>query len=190
MKPDAPVDPYTLPHKAQRRWLAEAMTRAGCLDDADGAAVAALVADLHALVAALAAHARAEETFLHPVLRAHLPDRAVALAAEHDALAPRLDEVAALADRLAATAGDARAAAALALYRGLAAFTGAYLAHLADEEADLPRLAAEVPPGALEAAIGRFLASRSPADAVDDLARTIPAISPRERRGVLAGLAR
>jgi hypothetical protein len=97
-----------------------------------------------ALAAELAAHAKHEDRFIHPLLRQKAPSLAARLDAAHVTLDTRLDQlqqVAAAASVPAATAPAGPAADPNALYRSLAAFTAAYLEHLAVEEGEaLPAL--------------------------------------------------
>ena len=110
------------------------------------------------LVDELVGHARHEDLFIHPLLRAREPELARALDDQHRELDLRIETL----------RSTARAHARVApsdpngLYRALAALTAAYLDHLAcEEEEALPALWARCSDKELLEVVRAFRASRS-----------------------------
>src|SRR5688572_27133428 len=93
-----PFDLYRDIHKAIRVALFDVTAAAGRLDSSDRTARVAHAATVRDLVRFLVVHAEHEEVHLDGPIRAVLPDRADAIAAEHVALEARMVDLVALAD--------------------------------------------------------------------------------------------
>jgi hypothetical protein len=177
------IDPYTKIHKALRRDMFACLTTLGSLDTSDASAVERARAQVTTLLRDLHSHGEHEDHFLGPVLFEYLPEHAARLAEQHRSLDRGLE---ALAQRFADEAFSGPEAL-LAGYRELAAYTAAYLEHLAAEERALPDLAGSEPQVALMAAMAAFGASRSPAEREYSLRQMLPALAHGERLEFLRG---
>jgi hypothetical protein len=181
------VDLYRDIHKGLRHALFDLTFRAGRLDPADDVLVVELIGESRRVIGLLRAHHEHEEQrALEELIGAHAATLAAQTEAEHHALAGSLDDLGRRRDELAATAGGARAAIAHAYYLELAAFTGAYLAHLDEEErVVMPALAAACDDEDLGRVLGAILACIRPEQQAVALSAMLPALCPTERVAVV-----
>jgi len=188
------LDVYTAVHKLHRARLFRLTVEAGQADPADTVTMNRLAAAVHALAAELTAHADHEDRFIHPLLRKSAPALAARLDAAHATLDARLDR---LRQTASAAASDASAASPAdadndpnALYRALAAFTAAYLEHLAVEEGEaLPALWGGCTDDELLGILASFRGSRTDAENLTSLIAQLATLSPPEiQRMISAGL--
>jgi L-rhamnose mutarotase len=183
------IDPYTFPHKALRRVLFDLVAGASVLDADAGAELRVLHVAAKRSFTALEEHAHNEETFLHPVIALKLPDVVDRLTAEHRESEARIAALRSATDAVVGgLAGAERSRAALELYRDLARFAADYLVHLDEEEALLPTYWERFDDDELGEVMARFRASRKPSDAMTDLERMLPALTPAERAQVFEGV--
>lgn len=177
------LDVYTAVHKMHRARLFSLTVEAGKADPADNVTMTRLAAAVDALAAELTAHAEHEDRFIHPLLRQVAPALAASLDAAHVTLDARLDRLREVAS--AATAADPNA-----LYRALAAFTAAYLEHIAIEEGEaLPALWGGCSDEELLGILASFRGSRSDAENLTSLLAQLATLSPPEiERMISAGL--
>ncbi len=193
--PAARYDPYLVVHKGLRALMADTLQRVGRMDPRDDEDTAQALAQLREAVSLAESHLHHEDLFLHPAMEARAPGSTEGVAADHAAhraaLAGLLDGCASV-ER---SAGDARACAALALYRRLARFVAEDFVHMHAEETEnnavlwathsdeelraiVERLVASIPP-AKNAAFARWMvASSSPSERAEMLRgarRTMPA---------------
>jgi Hemerythrin HHE cation binding domain len=177
------LDVYTAVHKMHRARLFNLTVEAGQADPADTVTMTRLAAAVDALAAELVAHAEHEDRFIHPLLRQVAPALTARLDAAHVTLDARLD-------RLRQVASAAPAADPNALYRALAAFTAAYLEHLAIEEGEaLPALWDGCTDEELLGILASFRGSRSDAENLASLLAQLATLNPPEiERMVSAGL--
>jgi Hemerythrin HHE cation binding domain len=182
------LDVYTAVHKMHRARLFRLTVEAGQADPADTVTMTRLAAAVDALAAELAAHAEHEERFIHPLLRQNVPLLTARLDAAHVSLDTRLDHLRQVA--VAATAPAGPAADPNALYRALAAFTAAYLEHLAVEEGEaLPALWDGCTDEELLGILASFRGSRSDAENLTSLLAELATLNPPEiERMISAGL--
>lgn len=185
------LDVYTAVHKMQRARLFELTVEAGKSDPADPLATGRMASAVNSLAAELVAHGEHEERFIHPLLRAHSPRLADMLDAAHAELDTRLDHLRGLAAAHAAAADAAAPDDPNVLYRALAAFTAAYLEHLAVEEGEaLPALWDGCSDEELAGILASFKGSRSDVENLTSLLAQLPTLNPVEmNRMVAAGLA-
>jgi hypothetical protein len=142
-----------------------------------------------------AAHAKHEDRFIHPLLRQVAPTLAARLDAAHVTLDARLGHL-----RQAASAAAVPVAAPApgpatdpnALYRAIAAFTAAYLEHLAVEKGEvLPALWDGCTDEELLGILASFRGSRSDAENLASLLAQLATLNPPEiERMVSAASAR
>jgi len=182
------LDVYTVVHKMHRARLFSLTVEAGKADPADTVTMTRLAAATDALAAELAAHADHEDRFIHPLLRQNAPSLAARLDAAHATLDARLSRLCQVAS--AATAPADTAADPNALYRALAAFTAAYLEHLAVEEGEaLPALWDSCTDEELSGILASFRGSRSDTENLTSLLAQLATLSPPEiQRMISAGL--
>jgi hypothetical protein len=182
------LDVYTAVHKMHRARLFSLTLEAGQADPADILTMSRLAAATDALAAELTAHADHEDRFIHPLLRQNAPSLAARLDAAHATLDARLGHLRQVASAATAPAGPA--ADPNALYRALAAFTAAYLEHLAVEEGEaLPALWDGCTDEELSGILASFRGSRSDAENLTSLLAQLATLSPPEiHRMIAAGL--
>lgn len=185
------LDVYTAVHKMHRARLFSLTVEAGKADPADTVTMTRLAAATDALAAELAAHADHEDRFIHPLLRQNAPSLAARLDAAHATLDARLGRLRQIASAAAASgAPQDPAADPNALYRALAAFTAAYLEHLAVEEGEaLPALWDSCTNEELSGILASFRGSRSDTENLTSLLAQLATLSPPEiQRMISAGL--
>jgi hypothetical protein len=187
------LDVYTAVHKMHRARLFSLTVEAGKADPADTVTMIRLAAAVDALAAELAAHTEHEDRFIHPLLRQKAPSLAARLDVAHvtlDARLGRLRQVASAAAAPDAAPAPGPAADPNALYRALAAFTAAYLEHLAVEEGEaLPALWDGCTDEELLGILASFRGSRSDAENLASLLAQLATLNPPEiERMVAAGL--
>jgi iron-sulfur cluster repair protein YtfE (RIC family) len=175
------LDVYTAVHKMQRARLFELTVEAGKSDPADKAGAARLAAAVDTLVDELVAHAEHEERFIHPLLRAQALRLADALEVAHVELDARLDQLRHVATHASDT-DDPNL-----LYRALAAFTAAYLEHLAiEEDQALPALWEGCSDDELMGILVSFMGSRSDTENLTSLLAQLPTLNPLEINHMVA----
>ncbi|WP_432590301.1 hemerythrin domain-containing protein [Streptomyces sp. HD1123-B1] len=180
------IDLYRHVHMGQRARLFTLAIELGAADVSRGDAAADHAERCLALTQELREHADHEDTFIHRLLRERAPEAADALEAEH----VRLDAVfVALDERVRALPthpGAALAEAQHALYLALNEVISAYLAHLhVEETVAMPALWESASDEELEAVYAAFRASRTPEEALTDLRRMLPAVTPATRATIV-----
>jgi hypothetical protein len=131
------IDLFTFVHKGIRWWLGSVGAMLGTVDFTSRGFVDRLDA-LTDLLGGLDAHARHEDTFIAPTLRARAPGRAAAWDAEHGAFERSERELRALISKLRELEpSHDTGAAGLALYRAFHRFAAEMLMHLDREETEL-----------------------------------------------------
>lgn len=170
------LDVYTAVHKMQRARLFGLVTEAGRADPADPAGRAALAAAVEAVVDELLAHAEHEDRYIHPLLRERAPATARRLDEEHVALDARLEQLRDVAASYADSPVEPNV-----LYRAVAAFTAAYLGHLAVEEGEaLPALWGSCSDDELAGILVSFRGSRSDTENLVSVLAQLGTLNPPE----------
>jgi hypothetical protein len=182
-------DIYKDVHKGIRAELFAVTNEAGRTDPSDEPAVRALAEHVSTLAVRLSAHASHEDTYLQPLIEAHVPDRAAAVVDGHSALESQMLAIEALASRLVIAPGGERRALLHRLYLDLATFTSGYLEHQDDEErCIMPALDAALGIDALLDVHQRLVASIPPDELAQFLALMIPAMNIDDRAELLGGM--
>jgi hypothetical protein len=177
-------DPYTAVHKMQRARLFELTVTAGSIDPRDDLARGELAGAIDAMVDEIVAHGRHEERFVHPLLRSRSPRLAAELEQDHLAIDERVTALTDQARQFAAIAPDDPND----LYRALARFSSAYLAHVDREESEaLPSLWAHGNPRDLDQIFTGFHASRSATTNLASVFAMAPTLNPTELAAMLGG---
>jgi hypothetical protein len=179
------TDFYTVVHKGLRKRLFEVVVLAGTTDPADPEQRATLALAVGDVVRVLREHAEHEETFLHPILAAVLPEAARSLHAEHEEHSRALDEVERAFDLAAA---ERTATAGHRAYRTLARFTAQFLLHIEEEEEGQPRLWELADEARLAAGMLAFKRSRTLEQTVAAWATLLPAMNRTERAAMFGAL--
>jgi hypothetical protein len=178
-------DPYTLVHKGQRKKLFEITTALGQLGADEHGRRAELIEDLELTLRALVEHAEAEDAYFGPLYRELAPETAARIADEHARLHVAIGS---LRSVVASSSAVPNVKADLSLYRAVARFTAAYVAHLDAEEGSLPELWAKVDDAEIAKAQGALVASHAPATVAFNLRNMMPAASRAERVAFLSSL--
>jgi len=179
-------DIYATIHKALRLFMTDTLLGLGRLDLDDPQDLAAGLAQLDALLDAAGCHLRHENEVVHPAIEARSKGVSQRIAAEHQ---EHLDTIAMLRAQAAALRAEPVAAAAHRLYRQLAAFVAENFEHMDVEETRHNQaLWAAYDDAELRAIEGRILAGIGPQEMSQWLRWLIPALNPRERAQLIAGL--
>ncbi|HYD65434.1 hypothetical protein [Azospirillum sp.] len=182
-------DMYRLIHKGLRAWMADTLAAAGTLDTDDDREVAAVLARVRGLLDFCAKHVKHENTHVHAAMEARAPGSTAAIAAEHEHHATEIAALEAAAAAVESARGAARADAAHALYRRLAAFVGENLVHMEEEEgANNAVLWAAYTDAELMAIEHAIVESQSPDDKMLGMRWIIAAATPAERAALLSAV--
>lgn len=172
------TDLYTLIHKAQRGHLFALSSRIGKTDFSDPQEVNAIKHELDSILAHLRKHSLNELTFIHP-LYLEIGDQSAMIDEEHDELE---QEILKLEEIIAEGRWEK-------LYAQFNRYIASYLLHQDEEErAQEEILWKHFDDTRLSAAMNAFLASRSPAVAIEDLKFVIPHLSNQELEQMFTGM--
>ena len=183
------VDLYKGVHKGLRELMSDVLSAVGRLDAYDPAEVAATVERVRVLLDACRFHLHKENQFVHPAMEARRPGSASPVAAEHVHHEEAIERLAADILAVERSTGEARAAAALTLYRRLALFVAENLEHMHVEETENNAvLWAAYTDEELREIEQMLLASVPPQWLAVFLRWMVPAMSPAERGGLMTGI--
>jgi len=182
------VDMYTLVHKGIRAFMGATLEAVGRLDAYDRDEVAQALEQVRSLGAFLRAHLHHENQFVHPALEARLPGGARRTAGDHVEHETAIERLEALALGVEGAQDASRPTAVLALYRELALFTAENFEHMHHEETqNNAALWAAYSDEELERIHQTLLGSIEPGIFALGLRWMLPAMTPAERAGLLAG---
>jgi hypothetical protein len=182
------LDLYRDVHKGIRAELFALTTSAGQLDPADSCGRADLAAYVSSVTDFLVRHAEHEDGAVQPVLETELPRLAARVAEEHIALERRMLELRALADG-ASVAPDDHRNHVHRLYRGLASFTSAYLAHQdVEERVIMPALEMAIGAEAVAGIHVQIVSNIPPDEMARSMAIMLPAMNADDRAEMLGGM--
>jgi hypothetical protein len=182
-------DLYRDIHKGIRAELFAVTAAAGSLDPSDAFGWMAFAEHVGSVERMLSSHAEHEDTHIDPVLRAHLPELAAAVVAEHHVLEGSFTGIAEIA-RTGTSAPDSdRRRLAHFAYLQLASFTSAYLAHQAVEEAVvMPALEEAIGVDAVIGIHSAIIGSIPPVEMAQTLTVMFPAMNLDDRAELLGGM--
>jgi iron-sulfur cluster repair protein YtfE (RIC family) len=187
-RPRATHDFYAMIHKALRRASGEMLVRLGSCDHADPASVEAVIAGVEAHVQLSEMHMAKEDAVIHPALEERAPGAAAGLHRDHEHHRQAFDELHHLIAEVR-TAGQDPKAALRALYLRFSLFVADDFAHMADEEQlILPVLQSLFTDAELIEMEDRIRAALSPDQMMQIARNMIPAATPAERAGMMAGV--
>jgi len=180
-------DLYAQIHKGLRSFMADTLCRIGRLDASDEVELAEGAAQLRGLLALCRAHLEHENDFVHAAMEARRPGSASRAASEHLHHLGAIEALQAELGALERAASEARAAAALELYRGLALFVAENLEHMHHEETEHNAVLWDAYSDAEIEAIERALIASVAPDEMAAVARwMLPAMTAPERAAKLS----
>lgn len=183
------MDLYAFIHKALRSLMADTLLRVGRADADDGASTDGALAQVRELLAACEAHIAKEEQHVHPLIERAVGGATSRIAGDHEDHADSISGLRALCDGVQHGTGPARAAALHRLYLELSRFVGENFEHMQVEESRHNAvLWAHYGDEQLKAVHDEILAGIPPAELMFIMGWMLPALSPAERLGVLAGM--
>jgi hypothetical protein len=183
------IDLYTSIHKALRSFMADTLGAIGRMDIEDSGEREVTMAQLHSLLHLLEHHAQIEDDFIHVAMQARRPGSAREGAAEHERQRRSIAALRRQADDVERLAGEARAAAAQALYRHLSLFVAENLAHMHQEETAHNAVLWEVfSDDELARIHDRIVASIDPREMAQIVRWMAPSLTPVERAALFGGL--
>ncbi|MFI4903605.1 MAG: hemerythrin domain-containing protein [Burkholderiales bacterium] len=182
-------DLYAKVHAGLRACMCEALTAVARMDPDDPADIAGIVMRMHELVALFSSHLANEDAFVHPAMEARRPGSTARVAHDHAEHVAGFAVLTRDVDALRRSSAPARADAAAALGRDLAAFVAANLVHMAAEERDHNTvLWATHTDDELRAIEASIVASIPPSKVPAHLRWMVPALPPRERLAMMQKL--
>lgn len=179
-------DAYLPIHKGLRAFMCQLLPEVGRMDTDDEASVADTLANLRVLLRLCEGHMEKEDKIVHPFLEARVPTASAHVQGEHASHRVSLDILADQAELVARTQGQARARAALRLYRLLALMVGENFVHMHQEETELnAALWGSFSDEELRGLEARIVATLSPEESALALRWILPALTPAERLAFL-----
>ncbi|MFZ5520733.1 MAG: hemerythrin domain-containing protein [Pseudomonadota bacterium] len=183
------LDLYAFIHKALRSLMSDTLLRLGRADADDRASAEGALAQVRELLAACEAHIAKEERYVHPLLERAVGGASSRIADEHQDHADSISGLRALCEGVEQATGPARAGALHRLYLELSSFVGENFEHMQVEESRHNAvLWAHYSDAELKAVHDQILAGIQPAELMFIMRWMLPALSPAERLGVLAGM--
>jgi hypothetical protein len=183
------VDLYSGIHKAIRALMGDALVAVGRMDCDDGLDMARATERVMELLDFCSMHLEKENRFVHAAMEARAPGAAETIAHEHEEHAK---EIAALASTVSALRGapdGQRFAVQQELYAELSIFIAQNFRHMRVEEtAHNAVLWARYTDAELQGIHDSIVASIPPEKMLFTARWLVPAMSPRERAGLLAGM--
>ncbi len=180
---------YANIHKALRMFMCDTLCMVGRMDGDDAQEVADGLEQVRELIAICDSHLRHENDFIHTAMETRRPGSSAVIAADHVHHEWELAQLTALANAVEQSSGAARASALDQLYRCLALFVSANLAHMNVEETDHNAVLWETHSDpeiiAIEQAI---VASLPPQESASVMRWMIPAMNAAERAEKLSGI--
>jgi len=187
--PTGRFDIYAGVHKGLRRFMSDTLIAVGRMDVHDADELAATLAQARGLLEFCLEHLHAESQFLHPAMEARRPGAAGTTAREHDEHLRAIERLEFDVRGVERAPPDARAGAALRLYRRLAVFVAENLEHMSVEETlNNAVLWATHTDEELVEIQQAIIASVSPAMMAAFLRWAVPAMTPAERAGLFTGM--
>lgn len=185
----ARFDMYAGIHKALRAAMMDTLLAVGRLDTRDEAEVESVSRRVLRLAEFCTEHLTNENRFVHPAIEARASGSTVRIAHEHVEHVEAIEKLEAAVHHMREQTGQARARAALALYRQLALFVAENFIHMNVEETEHNAvLWAHYSDEELLAINGSIIEQLSPEETIVVMRWMIPAMTPEERLQVLGGM--
>jgi hypothetical protein len=185
------VDAYGTVHKGLRSALCSVLTGLGRCDASDASALQQSLDDLEGVLYMCTVHAEHEDAVIIPALEAARAGAAARLSATHAEQERDIAQLRALAAELSSSSAAQRPALLRRLHLRYAAFVGANLMHMTEEEEFAqPLLEARYTSAEIEAMLARIRGALGPEESFAFMRVMLPSIAPSERAQLLAGLRR
>ena len=185
----ARYDMYAQIHKGLRSFMMHTLEAVGKVDVLDDCETREALDMLRALLALCRTHLEKENAYVHAALEARRPGSCAEIALEHAHHERSIAALEEAARGLEQTAGEARAAASLGLYRAVALFVAENFEHMHVEETAMNALLWEAYDDAELVAIERaIVASIPPAQAMVVARWMLPALGAAERAAKLSAM--
>ena len=182
-------DVYAAIHKALRLFMTDTMTLVGAVDPRDDVEVDAAIAQVRALLEALAGHIDHEHHFVHPAIDAVIAGASRAITDDHVEHRQSIADLHDLCGLVEDTRGAPRRHALTRLYLELSRFVGDNLVHLFVEQTEHNRvLWLHYDDEALQALEGRIAATIEPVEMTRMLRWFVPALNAPERAAMIDGI--
>ncbi len=182
-------DLYRDIHKGIRGNLFELTGFLGRLDPSDRVERAQAADKLRWTVGFLVDHAEHEDVAIQPALEANLPDLADTVAADHERIEARMEDLEAMAAEAVDAPPSAQRHAVHRLHLELAEFTSTYLAHQDFEERMvMPSLEAAIGVEAVVKINEAIIGSIPPQEMAEALGVMLPAMNVDDRAEMLGGI--
>jgi hemerythrin-like domain-containing protein len=180
-------DLYTGIHKAIRAMLCDVLVAVGRMDARDEADARATLGRVRQAIDLSRHHLHHENQHLHPAIEARTQGASLELAREHVEHEAAFERLEAAMQAVERSAGPAREAAALELYRELALYAAEDFRHMHVEETETNALLWESYGDAeLKRIHHAIVASIGPEQMSAYLRWLVPAMTPTERAGMLS----
>lgn len=182
-------DLYGPIHKGLRLALSQLLVRLGSTDFADPTACRLIGEALEQQIALSALHLEDEDRFIHPALAARAPETVQGLDVEHREHRAQLAALAETTAVLLASSDAERPAVGRRLYLEFSRFVADDFVHMHEEETVvLPTLHALFTDAELAGMEQAIIGALPPTDLLDFMRLMLPAMTPAERRELLAGV--
>ena len=182
-------DPYLVIHKGLRALMTDTLQCVGRMDPSDDEDTAQVLAQLRECVSLAETHLHHEDLHVHPAMEARAPGSTRSVEADHLSHRKAMTEILDGCTTVERSTGDARVAAALALYRRLALYVADDLVHMhAEETENNAVLWATYSDDELHAMVERLVASIPPATNAKLARWMVASSSPDERAALLRGV--
>ena len=182
-------DLYSGIHKAMRMLLADMLVALGRMDANDPEELRATLARLRHVLELSRHHLHHEDQHVHPAMESRRRGSTALMREQHASHEEAFERLESLAMRVERSPAEARAAAALELYRAFALYMAEDFAHMhAEETQNNAVLWAHFDDTELQAIHGRILASVGPTQLAEFLRWLAPAMTPVERAGLVSGM--
>ena len=180
---------YAMIHKALRLAMTEMLPAVGRLDASDPQEVSEAIVRVRDLLRFCKAHVANEETFIHPAIEARRSGTSARVASEHIEHLASIASLYRAVESLARAPSASRDAAAFALYAELGRFVGENFVHMYEEETVRNRALWDAYTDEELLALERAIkAHHTPEEMTFVLRWMLPAMTPAERAGLVAGL--
>lgn len=179
---------FTAIHKGLRCAMAETLLTVGRADGSDAQSCATAAGAVRALVGLCRMHLHSENQFIHPAMEARRPGSSQSTADEHVGHEVAFEALEGDALAVERSAGQDPSTPLAVLYQRLALFVADNYEHMFEEETHNQSVLWDAySDDELRALEGAIVAAHTPEESMACIRWMVPALSPSERVGLLAG---